>query len=215
MRILVSGDVKFTQDRTCGDCYECCIWLGISELRKYAGRACKHLSGGTNPDHRCSIYDKRPLACSQYRCTWLQGYGPEGMRPRDSGLILTLYESDITPGKQSANVMVIDKSKAKPFVDQILADFLTVGIEVKLCYMETMSGYIFTNGKILRCRIERKQAKDDYETFQFNADAEPISTYHTELADATLVPTIPHPTQPKVTHYHDQEDDNPSDASLG
>lgn len=77
--------------KPCGECAACCTVLGVEALKKYAGRTCKHLDGRI-PDKRCSIYDKRPEACSTYICEWKSAkqLGDE-FRPDRVGFIITGY----------------------------------------------------------------------------------------------------------------------------
>lgn len=81
-------------DRTCGPCIACCVWLDIKELRKPGGRPCKHLRGIKGSDHRCGIYSKRPAACSEFLCMWMQGAFPDSFRPSECGLLAVPYEVD-------------------------------------------------------------------------------------------------------------------------
>lgn len=76
-------------NRSCGDCSECCISLAIKdlELNKPADVACKHL----NPKGGCSVYSKRPKVCSGFICGWLKMPGlPESLRPDKCGLIVNI-----------------------------------------------------------------------------------------------------------------------------
>jgi hypothetical protein len=57
--------------RTCGDCSLCCKLLEISaerapEVAKPAGQWCKNC---VQPG--CSIYDRRPALCRDFKCMWL------------------------------------------------------------------------------------------------------------------------------------------------
>lgn len=77
--------------RQCGTCHACCVALGIAELRKHAGAVCRHLDG-RDPERRCTIYERRPVACSGYRCAWLVGLFGTGDRPNESGVLVTVYK---------------------------------------------------------------------------------------------------------------------------
>jgi len=70
-------------ERTCGECYRCCVAFGIRELKKHQDQACRHLDG-RNPTARCSIYADRPVACRQYTCLWRDGLFDEEDRPDKS-----------------------------------------------------------------------------------------------------------------------------------
>lgn len=73
--------------RQCGTCYACCVALGIAELRKHAGATCRHLDG-RDPERRCTIYERRPVACSGYRCAWLVGLFGTGEPMHGNGFIV-------------------------------------------------------------------------------------------------------------------------------
>jgi hypothetical protein len=77
--------------RSCGECYACCVHLGIEALHKWPGQPCKHLDGSGGADKRCTIYQSRPRACSHYYCGWLAGIGSDNIRPDRSGILITLY----------------------------------------------------------------------------------------------------------------------------
>ena len=76
----------------CGACTACCTVLGIAELKKPAHTACAHQC-----PKGCSIYEKRPTECRTYRCLWLQGTEPEGLRPDNLGVILDAVETKFGP----------------------------------------------------------------------------------------------------------------------
>jgi len=57
--------------------------LEISELKKPAGPACEHCSGG------CAIYAGRPQVCRDFECDWLTDRAlPLTLRPDRVGTIL-------------------------------------------------------------------------------------------------------------------------------
>lgn len=58
--------------RHCGTCSACCRWPSVAEIDKPARVACRFLA---KQGFRCTIYEDRPKACSDYRCTWLRGMG--------------------------------------------------------------------------------------------------------------------------------------------
>ena len=86
-------------ERTCGDCVACCAYWRIEELNKPPMNDCKYVTltkpskkgsiflTGSSKNGNCSIYNKRPKACQEYRCAWLDGYGEEEDRP-DKSLIM-------------------------------------------------------------------------------------------------------------------------------
>jgi len=54
--------------RTCGDCYRCCVDLGVAD--RPAGVRCPDLSFLAGPGMHCRRYDDRPDACREYQCFW-------------------------------------------------------------------------------------------------------------------------------------------------
>lgn len=173
------------QDHECGPCYACCKWLGIEELKKYAGQTCSKLNGGADATKRCSIYSTRPSACSGYQCFWRAGFGPEGLRPHESGILITIYEDQsdgaIIPNVASATVTVFDERKANNKITPLLAELLPIPImrEVRLIYIETKRGILFRNGNVYACDVIPSKG---YEALAFAAYDPPIGHYHTEEA---------------------------------
>ena len=88
--MTAQSDLLSRIGRSCGECYACCVALGIEDLKKWPGQTCKHLDG-TIPDKRCTIYGTRPPACSNYYCAWLAGMGSPDERPNLSGILVTVY----------------------------------------------------------------------------------------------------------------------------
>jgi hypothetical protein len=168
-----------TADRECGDCYACCIHLGIEELKKYTGQTCKHLNGA-NPTKRCSIYASRPVACSGYFCLWRAGWGPEGLRPRDSGILVTGYDSERNPGsKVSMTVNVFDSKLASPYIMNVVGELITLPIvdEVRLIFLESKKATMFREGNVYDCQL---LPPDNFESLKFLAHGDPVGTYLVE-----------------------------------
>lgn len=167
-----------TEGRTCGTCAVCCTWLGIEELKKWTGQACKHLDGRI-PDKRCSIYEHRPSACSKYSCFWLTGWGPEELQPNRSGLLLTPYQREgmtgDTPEATAVTVIITDEEKAKPIMDTTVAELMLLGIsEIRLVNYKRKTGLLYIDGKIYNCRILKQSG---YEELTFSTDNKAIATY--------------------------------------
>jgi|HubBroStandDraft_6_1064221.scaffolds.fasta_scaffold104779_2 hypothetical protein len=93
-------------ERTCGECYRCCVAFGIPELNKYQDQACRHLDG-RNPTARYSIYADRPVACRQYTCLWRDDLFDEEDRPNKSGVIA--HCDQLNEGGASQLVLTLDK----------------------------------------------------------------------------------------------------------
>jgi len=68
--------------RECGDCNECCIWIGVKALNKPPAIPCAYLC-----DKGCSIYKNRPNECAKFDCAWLQGQMPEEDQPCNTHVV--------------------------------------------------------------------------------------------------------------------------------
>lgn len=168
------------EGRECGNCYACCVWLGIAELKKYSGQACKHLEGGADPCKRCSIYEKRPEACSGYHCMWRAGWGPDDMRPHDSGILITGYASEQNPDKASMTVQVFDKTKAAKHINQLIGELVVIPIvdQVRLIFLEEKRAIMFYEGAIYRCKL---LPAEGYEALRYATDlSSPMGFYRIE-----------------------------------
>lgn len=69
--------------RECGNCTKCCDgWLSanILEYKMFKGNPCFYVDKN---NCNCSIYAKRPLICSDFKCAWLQEESviPAWMKP--------------------------------------------------------------------------------------------------------------------------------------
>ena len=167
-------------DRECGNCYACCVHLGITELKKYTGQTCKHLNG-IDSTKRCSIYSSRPSACSGYFCLWRAGWGPEGLRPHDSGILITGYDSERNPGtKVSMTVNVFDKKLAEPHITNVVGELITLPVvdEVRLVFVATKKATMFREGHIYDCKL---LPQEGYESLTFLADTTPVGKYSVEV----------------------------------
>jgi len=158
-----------TYNRECGSCYACCVYLGIEELKKWTGQACKHLDG-VHATKRCSIYANRPHACVAYECVWRAGFGPDNLQPSQSGLLITMYPSERVKGAAAATVIIFDDVKAKEFdVVETVTELLmlyTVN-EVRVVNYKAKTALLFVNGTIYRCKL---LPPDGYEALVFSAD---------------------------------------------
>jgi hypothetical protein len=99
--ILDSGTIEYKPVKekivNCSDCFECCrffkiplspyecTWIeheetdGIIHIKKKPDGSCIYLKDG-----KCSIYDKRPMACREYSCKhdWRIMHSDHDDRPR-------------------------------------------------------------------------------------------------------------------------------------
>lgn len=81
--------------RECGGCTACCTALAIIEIEKDERAPCPYNCGSG-----CDVYGDRPIACRDYACFWLLGWGNEQSdRPDRLGIIfdqgMGLKESSI------------------------------------------------------------------------------------------------------------------------
>jgi len=95
-------------ERTCGECYRCCVAFGIPELQKYQDQSCRHLDG-RNPTARCAIYADRPKACREYFCLWREGHFDDEDRPDKSGVIA--HFSQLESGRIELDLTIDDRGK--------------------------------------------------------------------------------------------------------
>ncbi len=70
-------------ERSCGECRACCTGLGVVELKKPPGTACRHECA-----QGCAIYAQRPRPCREFHCLWRLGFGEETARPDRVGFFL-------------------------------------------------------------------------------------------------------------------------------
>lgn len=163
--------------RTCGSCYACCTWLGIEELRKYAGQPCKHLGPKADPTKRCTIYEHRPIACAKYQCLWREGWGPEELKPETSGILLTPYPSE-DPGDTSFAItaLIFDARRARPHIDKLIREALSLApnMELRLVDCAKRTALFFKNGEIFNCTVMPSKG---FESLDFRASFPRIGTY--------------------------------------
>jgi Fe-S-cluster containining protein len=73
-----------TATNACGECTACCKTHGVKSIQKPIQSACPHCSTRCG----CSIYEKRPLECQDFECSWLFGKGGgENCRPDKTGIV--------------------------------------------------------------------------------------------------------------------------------
>ena len=71
--------------RSCGTCAACCRWPAVEEIKKPPKTRCQYLQ---KRGHGCKVYDDRPTACADYRCSWLRGMGDEQDQPDRCGVLI-------------------------------------------------------------------------------------------------------------------------------
>ena len=158
-------------NRSCGTCYACCVVLGIEKLKKHTNQVCKHLDG-RNPAQRCSIYEKRPTACSDYVCAWRQGLFEEDFSPQQVGFVVTVYE-------QGWTLMIFDAQKAgglaagnvKTAVQRILEG---TQVDIRIAYLQSGTIVYMTKGRIYEGKLLRTK---DVENLNFECSEKPVGRY--------------------------------------
>lgn len=77
--------------RECGECTKCCegsLHLVVDKYTVNRSSPCHFLSK-VNKCGGCTIYEKRPKVCSDFKCAWLENPEiPEWMKPSQSDVIL-------------------------------------------------------------------------------------------------------------------------------
>lgn len=169
--------------RSCGECYACCVWLGIEELYKWPGRACQHLSG-VNPCGRCTIYEKRPAACSEYSCGWRWGLLADEDRPDKSGVLMTVYKAT-EEFPVTATIVVVDHVKAGAFGDpgsplqRATRLLVERGIELVRIVDYTHKTVILLDKGVIYQAVLHRSEKLGYETLSYD-QGNKVGTYHFE-----------------------------------
>ena len=175
------------ESRSCGSCYACCVYLGISELKKHPGTTCTYLDGALGPNTRCSIYSSRPNACSNYKCAYLNGFGSLSDRPDKTGILITSY-LDLNLPETSLSTFLTTLVILDPIKSQYpnLNDPSPINSAIKLI-TQFSSGDIrivnyfrkevilFSKGEILKAKL-LSQEKGNFETLTFKTERK-IGTY--------------------------------------
>jgi Fe-S-cluster containining protein len=176
MKKKVEVDWRFKLGRVCGDCYACCVYLGIDELKKHAGRACRHLTGQNGPSQRCSIYPDRPKACQEYECAWRSGWGQDHWKPNKCGLLATFYPSEHIPNSLSCTIWVISKA-SEDDIEQATAHALALAREVVVINWNSKKGIYYRDGEIWACQAVRQ---DSFEDLTFRTVGDKLGRYETQ-----------------------------------
>lgn len=168
--------------RECGECYTCCVYLGIEELKKFPGVSCRHLSGASGPKTRCTIYSSRPNACQKYNCFWKKGLGPEEARPDKSGLLVTPYAIDGLPLPHfAATITITNKDKCGRMDDPDSFLHKTIGnlvemncMRIRIVNYTTKEVFELGQGKIY---LGKLMPTKNYEELSFAKSNTPIGKY--------------------------------------
>lgn len=181
-----------TPARPCGSCSVCCSALGIDELQKKAGPPCVHLRKPQFGDqHRCTIYDRRPIACSRFYCAWAFGLGPTNNgRPDRSGLMIVIYPPDPDEDRPlSAVISIVDDRRCGPLDDEtsLIRQFITHLLELGLTRItiinRTTGGVLYLADGLMRAGKLRPQKS--YEDLSFDlVDGPPVGAVLMEKRNA-------------------------------
>jgi len=82
---------KYTEDRVCGTCVECCTGCLSTQVYEYQvskNSPCHFLD---LCEKNCSIYENRPQVCKDYKCLWLEQKVllPNWMKPEYSKVLIS------------------------------------------------------------------------------------------------------------------------------
>lgn len=167
-----------TDERECGSCTACCVWLGIEALNKPAGVPCNHLSKVRTVARRCSIYKDRPTPCQTYQCAWLQGAFAAHMRPDRAGMMVSLYKGETPVSEYGATIQVFDERRAGSLKEGALRDFVLHLLSVEICDIRIIHGtsksMIWVCGEVIRQCTILPNDSNDVESLKFEAYDPPI-----------------------------------------
>ena len=130
-------------ERTCGECYHCCVAFGIRELKKHQDQACRHLDG-RNPTARVSIYAHRPKACREYICLWRDGLFDDEDRPDKSDVIA--HCDHLNEGVVPQLVLPLDKDANNEALRRIHEWFADINI-AQILYRTTGTNHLMIQGR--------------------------------------------------------------------
>lgn len=97
-------------ENRCGDCNGCCSLFPVEEINKPRNTLCQYWDNG------CTIYDKRPQACRDYDCGYIQGKGiSEKLRPDKCGIIFSKRSERIFTGSLIPLIDVTEEAKKQVY----------------------------------------------------------------------------------------------------
>src|SRR5262245_23362328 len=68
----------------------CCKLIAVDELNRPKDAWCRLCDVGKG----CTIYPERPPSCQEFKCLWLQGIGPDSIRPDRSKVVMAATKDD-------------------------------------------------------------------------------------------------------------------------
>jgi hypothetical protein len=119
LEIVRDAAARTSALRQCGGCQECCEQLGVIELAKPHQTRCVH-----ERDHKCDVYDLRPISCRNFVCCWLLGtVADEELRPDRCGVVISPSYAD------AIGQAVLDVHQARPRIDPHTLGLIIKAIE--------------------------------------------------------------------------------------
>lgn len=104
-----------TSNRTCGGCTACCKTHPVLSIDKPISKWCKDCIIGKG----CSIYEKRPSECADFKCQWLFGNCEEKDRPDYTKIVIDSYILDAIGEKVIALYEVSEGALDRQFAQNI------------------------------------------------------------------------------------------------
>jgi hypothetical protein len=111
---------------------------------------------------------------------WRAGWGPEEMRPHDSGILITCYQSETIPNTAAATVNIFDKKLASPHINAVIGELVTLPIlsEVRLVFIQEKRAILFKGGLIFNCKL---LPAEGFESLTFEAYDPPMGRYEVQI----------------------------------
>jgi hypothetical protein len=110
---------------------------------------------------------------------WRAGWGPQELRPYESGILITCYQSETIPNTAAATVNIFDKAKASPHINAVIGELTTLPIisEVRLIFVAEKRAILFKNGLIYKCNL---LPQEGFESLTFEAHDPPMGKYEVQ-----------------------------------
>jgi hypothetical protein len=110
---------------------------------------------------------------------WRAGWGPDNLRPYESGILITCYHSETIPDTAAATVNVFDKALAAPHLKSVIGELMTLPIisEVRLICGADKRATLFKNGLIFDCDL---LPQEGFESLTFTAHDPPVGRYEVQ-----------------------------------
>jgi hypothetical protein len=111
-------DPSTPPSRECGGCTLCCKLIGVPDLHKPANKWCEFATKGAG----CKIHSVAPKACGDWRCLWLDGFGPIDWRPdKIHGAVSGTLDGENIVIYEDAGYRGDARRALEPFIRSVLA----------------------------------------------------------------------------------------------